>query len=259
MIPYVDVPPFRVGTLVVAPYGALVAGGVLVGLAVCLARARSLGLSVRDAFDAFWWAVMGGAVGAHLVEIIAYQPGLLATRGWRTLFDFGVGFSSFGAFLGGVGVLLVRLRWAGRPVGPHLDLVVECLVPGWILGRLGCALAHDHPGALTSFPLAVAYPDGPRHDLGLYESAYALFVLLPALVLARRAGSAPGIEAVVVSLLYAPARFLLDFLRATDLPGSEPRWAGLTPGQYGALALMAIACSVAFRRGRWSGRPRPPA
>jgi phosphatidylglycerol:prolipoprotein diacylglycerol transferase len=245
VIPYVDLPPVRVGPLVIAPYGALLVTGILAGLVVCVLRARSHGLSVREAFDAFWWAVMGGAVGAHLLQILAYRPELLATRGWRALVDPGAGVSSFGAFAGGVGLLLLRLRAAGKAAAPYLDLVVECLVVGWGIGRVGCALAHDHPGQLTTFPLAVAYPDGPRHDLGLYEAAYTIFVLLPALIVTR--GGLPGSETVVVALLYAPARFLLDFLRATDLPGSDPRYLGLTAAQYGCITLLITAGWLARR------------
>ncbi|TMA38276.1 MAG: prolipoprotein diacylglyceryl transferase, partial [Deltaproteobacteria bacterium] len=42
----------------------------------------------------------------------------------------------------------------------------------------------------------------------------------------------------VVALLYGSSRFVLDFLRARDLPYSDARYFGLTPAQYGALLLM---------------------
>jgi prolipoprotein diacylglyceryltransferase len=32
------------------------------------------------------------------------------------------------------------------------------------LGRLGCALAHEHPGRLSKSWLAVRYPGGARYD-----------------------------------------------------------------------------------------------
>ena len=38
---------------------------------------------------------------------------------------------------------------------------------------------------------------------------------------------------------YGTARFVLDFLRATDLPYSDARYLGLTPAQFAALALVA--------------------
>src|SRR5690606_7932138 len=49
------------------------------------------------------------------------------------------------------------------------DLFIFAGVIGAGFGRMGCFLAHDHPGIHTEFFLGVQYPDGGRHDLGLYE------------------------------------------------------------------------------------------
>jgi len=44
----------------------------------------------------------------------------------------------------------------------------------------------------------------------------------------------------VFALGYSGPRFLLDFLRATDLPKSDRRLAGLTPAQWVCLAMIAL-------------------
>jgi phosphatidylglycerol:prolipoprotein diacylglycerol transferase len=115
---------------------------------------------------------------------------------------------------------------------------------GWFFGRMGCAVVHDHIGRPTDFFLAVDFPTlGPRYELGLYEAAWTLVIAAAFLWLARR-NRAPGFFIVTWCLLYAPARFGLDFLRATDLPGSDPRYWGLTAGQYGSVVMLAAGLAV---------------
>jgi phosphatidylglycerol:prolipoprotein diacylglycerol transferase len=108
---------------------------------------------------------------------------------------------------------------------------------------------HDHPGRLTGFPLAVRFPGGARHDLGLYEAIvlFAIAALLWRLWSRRRLeGRLLGLLAV----LYGFARFLLDFLRASDVAYADARYAGLTPAQYGSVLLVAW--------GAWRLARRPP-
>jgi phosphatidylglycerol:prolipoprotein diacylglycerol transferase len=83
----------------------------------------------------------------------------------------------------------------------------------------------------------VDFPGGARHDLGLYEAVVLLAIagLLWRLWAGRRlTGRLLGLLAV----LYGAARFLLDFLRASDVPYADARYAGLTPAQYGSVLLV---------------------
>jgi phosphatidylglycerol:prolipoprotein diacylglycerol transferase len=127
------------------------------------------------------------------------------------------------------------------------DVLAEGLVIGWVFGRLGCTLVHDHIGTPSSFPLAIRFPGGARHDLGFYELLYTVLVLVPAVLVLGRRARPPGASIVVLALLYAPARFLGDFLRQTDLPGADARFFGLTGAQYGCVVLAAVAVAIAIR------------
>src|SRR5262249_13518291 len=122
-----------------------------------------------------------------------------------------------------------------------------CTPHGWVCGRLGCALVHDHVGTPSEFVLAVRFPNGPRHDLGLYEFLYTVVILVPAVVILDRRSSPPGTSVAVLALLYAPVRFLLDFLRQTDLSGADVRYHGLTVAQYGSIVLAGIGLSLIIR------------
>jgi len=120
---------------------------------------------------------------------------------------------------------------------------------------------HDHPGVVTDFPLAVADyqvrglapPWPPRHDLGLYEVFWCLAVI-PLFWWLGRTKRPRGFYFALLPLLYAPVRFGLDFLRATDAEGGDPRILfGLTPGHYGAMLLFTGGLFVMWRVMR---RPR---
>jgi len=116
-----------------------------------------------------------------------------------------------------------------------------------VCGRLGCALVHDHVGTPSEFVLAFRFPNAPRHDLGLYEFLYTVVILVPAVVILDRRSRPPGTSVAVLALLYAPVRFLLDFLRQTDLSGADVRYHGLTVAQYGSIVLAGIGISLIIR------------
>jgi phosphatidylglycerol:prolipoprotein diacylglycerol transferase len=59
-----------------------------------------------------------------------------------------------------------------------------------------------------------------------------------------------------MSVAYAPSRFALDFLRARDMSGADPRYAGFTPAQWACFLLLGFGTLVLWKA--WA-RPWPPA
>lgn len=228
----------EVGPLALRPTGLLAAAGLVTGLLVAVRAARRDGLDHAPLVRAVVVAAGAGLLGAHLVHLLAYHPEELADP-WA-LARLGDGLSSMGGLLGGAAAMALVFRGRTPGLGRYGDALALGLAPGWALGRVGCALVRDHPGHRTAFPLAAAYPDGARHDLGTYE-AVLVFVLAAMLLALRRRGAARGRLLQVLALGYGVGRFALDALRATDLPGSDPRLAGLTPAQWGCLLLVGWA------------------
>jgi prolipoprotein diacylglyceryltransferase len=89
----------------------------------------------------------------------------------------GNGMSAFGGFFGALVGLSFHFRRRRRSWLVEADILVQALVVGWIFGRLGCTLVHDHVGVRSSFPLAIhlAHPDA--RYLGLTPAQYACIAL----------------------------------------------------------------------------------
>lgn len=242
------VPLIQAGPVALRPTGLLAAAGLLVGLAVAARAARRDGLDHHALVRAVVVAAGAGLVGAHLLHLLAYEPAPHADP-WAVL-RLGDGLSSMGGLLGGALGVALALPGARR----YLDALALGLAPGWAIGRVGCALVHDHPGLRVGRalpPLTATFPDGPRLDLGAAEAALllALAVLLAAL---RRHQAARGRLLPALAVGYGAGRLLLDFLRATDVPGGDLRHLGLTAAQWVCLGLLAWgARALRAPRGVW--------
>lgn len=243
----------ELGPVALRPTGLLAAAGLVIGLAVARRVARADGLDAAALTRRLALAAGVGLLGAHLGHLLAYHPEEL--RDPWALLRLSEGLSSMGGLLAGAAALALSFRGASPGLLAHGDALALGLAPGWMVGRIGCALVHDHPGRLTTAPLAVRFPDGLRHDLGALE-ALLLAALCLLLLGLRRAGGFRGRLLPALALGYGAGRFALDLLRATDLPGADPRQAGLTPAQWaclliGAWGAWSLARPLRARGGVW--------
>lgn len=255
LIPYITLPElvlvpagvfdgFPPVPLSIKPFGALVATGVFLASHLTIKRARRLGLDERVMTSFITWVVASGFIGGHVFDEIFYYPQRLL-RDPLSLFRLWDGLSSFGGF---TGALIGMLIWRSRhrvPVLPYADTVMSMFPVGWAFGRTGCAVAHDHPGVLSSAWIAVQYPGGGRFDLGLLELCFTLPLMAGFLWLGRKPRPW-GLFLALSCISYAPVRFALDFLRereviAGDLRGAiDPRYFSLTPAQWACFALLVF-------------------
>jgi phosphatidylglycerol:prolipoprotein diacylglycerol transferase len=206
-------------------------------------RAPQVGIDRRTTSTLLGWAIFLGIVGAHVFDVLAYYPERLRENPLELLRIWG-GVSSFGGMLGGLlGIYVVMRR--KQMSGPEMLRFVDCLIfalPFTLaIGRLGCALLHDHIGISSTHWLAVAFPDGPRFDLGLLEFFYVSSIAAMFAWLGRRRWP-DGFFIGLFFAAYGPVRFALDSLRV-----SEARYFGWTPGQYLALVAAAVGIWVLFK------------
>lgn len=191
------------------------------------------------------WGIGGGLLLSHMAEILFYQPQKLK-EGWWTLFKFWDGLSSYGGFFGGVLVFILYYRIVKKSSWwEEADCLIQGMIVAWIFGRFGCTVSGDHPGPRTSVWWAYPYPDGPRHNMGLYELIFTVVVLLPANLLLYRKKPPTGSFVAMNCLVYGAGRFALDFMRATDTTGHDPRYFGLTLAHYCSLTIFLVGVLVA--------------
>jgi phosphatidylglycerol:prolipoprotein diacylglycerol transferase len=223
----------------------LVAIAVLVGSEVAKRRAHSQGLSAPLLGELLGWVVVAGFIGGHVLDLLFYEPAhvlkepIILLRLWD-------GLGSFGGFVGAI-LGASAFVWRRRILQPwaYVDAIAYGFPFGWIFGRLGCTLAFDHPGKPTHVFFGEKYVDGiVRHNLGLEEAAYTIVIAAAFYLLARKQRP-EGFFVAALAIAYAPVRFLLDTLRIADT-----RYGGLTPGQYGSIALFFIGLALLARARR---------
>jgi len=261
VIPYFDKAEVQILGVTFHTFGFLVAIGVLLGHMVIVRRAKALGLVPIKTVDTFVLVVfVGGFFFGHLFDTLFYHPETWRRDPWE-LVKVHHGLSSFGGIVGANITGIAFIVWKRLPGWVFGDLCAYAFPFGWLLGRAGCAVVHDHPGHLTQSVLAVRFPAGPRYDLGLME--FALTPLLIALVvLVSRRTRRPGTIAGALAVAYPLLRFPLDFLRATDL-GSDGdlRYAGLTPAQWACFGFVAVGVAIlaeARKQPPWEHSPARP-
>jgi len=231
-------------------YLLLVCAAVLVGFELAFRRARQTGLDTRILINGSMWAVGVGFPISHWALVILYHPDRILDDPFTHLF-LRTGLSSFGGLFGGLFGAFLYFRRKRVPFLPYIEAILFGFVPAWILGRLGCTFAFDHPGVPTDFFLGMADRTGTlRHNLGLYEMSWTI-VMTAALYATRNARRFPGFHSALMIFLYAPVRFGLDFLRV-----DEKTYWGWTPAQYGCVALLILGIHLTVRGLR---HPRPVA
>jgi phosphatidylglycerol:prolipoprotein diacylglycerol transferase len=184
-----------------------------------------------------------GFIGCHIFNAIFYEPdkllgyGKYAAEGPDPLLLLRVweGISSWGDVVSGAMAFfyythkrgLNRMRWA--------DACAMGTIGGFLFGRLACSVVHDHIGYPSDFFLAVNFPADrfpgvPAHDIGLYEffGLVPLFVAMLLLDLYWKKRPA-GFLIAFMAIVYSAPRFFLENLRRPD---SDPRYFGLTFGQF---------------------------
>ena len=213
MIPYFEQPRLDLGPLHFSAFGVLWIGAILVARFIIMHRATRAGFDPVPISQLLVWLLIGGLVGAHVEKsIVSDLSGFLAEP--ASIFTRYRGMASFGGLGGGLAAAILWARWRGLTPGKTLlllDVAAYSLPFGWLVGRLGCALAHDHRGLSTNSWIAVRFPEGPRFDLGVIEFLY-LIALSTLFYLAGRRPRRVGLYFGLFGLLYGGFRVWLDTL-----------------------------------------------
>ena len=283
LLPYLHLPEIPLGFLAkipglgslfdaahppsIKPFGMLVALGVYFGAIVAGRRARERKLDPAKMSQLIFWVVSAGFIGGHMLDAVFYHPARILRDGWY-IFKLWDGLSSYGGFIGAlIGAWAWRLTY-NRKILPFGDVICSALPIGWVFGRAGCAVVHDHPGAQSDLWFAVRYPTGVgfgyrgQFDLGLYECLLTIPLAIGFAVAWRRDPFRPvGFYAGWMCVAYAPVRFVLDFFRLApneNPGGGDARYFGLTPAQWACFLFLGIGIYI-VRIAAKGARTEPPA
>jgi phosphatidylglycerol:prolipoprotein diacylglycerol transferase len=274
-LPYYDIPVLKVGPLPIQVFGLIVAVGVLIGASVMRRYSDRHGGDDDDLRGLTGWVTVCGFIGAHVFDVLAYQPELLKSDP-IILLKLWEGISSYGGFLGGAMGFAFYVWWKRLSPGMWADATAIGLLVAFSIGRIGCTIVHDHIGAPGGGAFGFDYPWKAleaRHldaeflrlghkpgevvhawNLGLMELLYLIPVNITVLWLAFKGKPrSAGFLAVLVGLLYAPVRFFLEFLRLND---SDPRYLGMTFAQWCSITAFAV-CGYAAMQLIKRGKPAP--
>ncbi len=266
LIPWFDVPileiPIGSMTLPLHGFGLLVALGFMIGSQTAMGRARRLGLDPNVINRLVGYLVLGTFVGGHVGYGLMYKTREYLADPIQFLYAW-QGLSSFGGFAVCVPLSIWFFRKEKVNTWAYLDCLAIGMTVGWFFGRMGCFVAHDHPGTVTHFWLGV-YGICPGeghnvacHDMGLYEALWSL-AMFGIFSLVDRKALVPGTLVTALGLTYAPIRFAMDFLRPAI---NDNRFGGLTPAQWFCILLLGVTSAALVQRLR-SGAERlvaPPA
>jgi phosphatidylglycerol---prolipoprotein diacylglyceryl transferase len=246
MIPYINLRVLHLAGITIAPFILLLTTAILIGFTVAVSHGRRYGVSRERIAEMSLWMVALGFVGAVLFKLLYVDP--MLTEAAQVRFRYH-GISSFGGIFGGCVAMMLyfwrrRLNLQSRLA--MLDALGFAMPFAWAIGRMGCALVHDHPGIRSESVLAVLYPSGARYDLGLLEVLFHI-LLACCFLLLHRSQRPAGFYFAAFFCAYGPFRFLLDQLHV-----NPPRYFSVTVDAYASVtaALIGLLALAAVRRGQ---------
>lgn len=230
-------------------YGLLLSLGLVVAGAAAIGRCRRRKLEVCDLLIIAASALgLGMACAKVLYWAVSYSWEAfwqLLTRDPNALLGGG-GLVFYGGLLGGIAGALVGARLAGVRLAVYEPVVIPCIPLGHAFGRIGCILAGCCYGIAYDGPFAVNYPflaESRFPVQGLEAVCNAAIAGLLA-VYARKERPDHHIGILYI-MLYALARFFLEFLRGDTLRGG---WGILSTSQWISLGLLAGGGLLLFVR-----------
>lgn len=234
MIPWFQFQTWYLGPVPIRVWGFFVALGIGTSLYVIYKRSGKMSAPSQALVDHAFYTVLFGLLGARIFHIIFYEPNFYFNYPIEILKIWHGGLSSYGGFLGAI---IGFLWYAKRKKIPRSywlkygDILAYASVVGWMIARVGCFMIHDHLGKPCDCFLAIQTPTGPRLEMAFLE-ILSLIPLALYIYLGRNKQRPHGWYIAIISMYYGTARFILDFWRATDIPGADVRYFGLTPAQY---------------------------
>ena len=230
-----DIPlPFLNTSFHIYFYGILIMAGVVAAAFLGQAEAKRRGIKTDYIWDALFWVVLAGIVGARLWHIFTPPPSMIeqgiTTRWYLThpldmlnIRNGGLGIP--GAIIGGALAMWIYCRNKKISFLTLADTVIPGVALAQAIGRWGNYFNQEVYGKPTNLPWKLFIDPVHRiqgyqnndyyHPLFLYESLWNVLIMAVLLWMARRFEKwlKPGDLFLIYMIMYSIGRFSLDFLR----------------------------------------------
>ncbi len=247
----------QIGDFFVPTYGVLVTTGFIAALWLSVRLAGRTGFDKEAVLNLGIYCGLAGILGGKVLFILAdfdyyrRNPGEIVS--FSTLQAGGI---FYGGLLAALATAFIYMRRKQLPVLATADVIAPGLALGHGIGRLGCFMSGCCWGVECQRPWAVTFTDPtagqmfgtpvgvPLHPAQLYEvAAMALTFVILYVRFGRphRPGSIIGLYLV----LYAGARFVIDFFRAAERP--DPFGGPLSLAQWISVGLLMLGAAALTR------------
>lgn len=244
MIPYGPITEFHLGPITIQAWGLMVALGFMVGILLILWQVKQAGFKTEKILDLVLWVFIASMVGARVFYVIVFWQDF-AGQWLEALKIWNGGMVFYGGLLFAIAVFIWFARRHRMNIWRLSDWAAPALALGTAIGRVGCHLIQDHPGKITTFPLAIMVNGELRHETALYLVFSNLIIFSFLWLWLRKSQKLPVGALFYIYLIWEGiTRFVIDFFRADDLLGADPRYWGLTVSQYIGIGLVVAGVMV---------------
>ncbi|MBI1869991.1 MAG: prolipoprotein diacylglyceryl transferase [Chlamydiae bacterium] len=245
---------FKLGTITLYSYGAMMALGFFLGVIVLRLRSQKMGIPRQKSYDLGIGMMIGGLMGARVFYVATH---------WHTYFHHPLeiimiqkgGLAFYGGLMGGILAIKIFSYTQNFPFLKIADLVIIALVPAHAIGRIGCFMNGCCFGRPTKMPWAVNFPQGSLpalhygphhliHPVQLYE-AWLLTFLFWFLLWIDQRKTFEGETFIFYLMLYPVLRFSMEFFR-----GDNPLIGALSIFQWMSLGTAGFALIYFYRSKR---------
>lgn len=265
-LPAFDLLGRTIGPLTLHTYGVLLALAFVTGLWVASRQAKAASLDAARVTDMAVYVLIAGLVGAKVLLVIV-EWGYYARNPRELLSILQSGGVFYGGLLGALPVAWWYARKHALPTWRTADALAPAAAIGQAIGRLGCFCAGCCYGKPADVPWAITFHDAyaartvgtpldtPLHPTQIYEGLATLVIFFVLVRMAPRKRF-DGQVTLAYILLYAIARFVIEFFRGDAIRGTVFGW--FSTSQFIAL-LLALGVVLVFPYVMKRNRVEPPA
>jgi phosphatidylglycerol---prolipoprotein diacylglyceryl transferase len=255
---------FKIGSFQLPTYGVLLATALIGALYTVVRLGRREGMDTGRLIDFSTWLIVAALLGAKVLMIVtdwsfyAAHPGEIFSL--STLEAGGV---FYGGFITATFFAIWYIRAYKLPLRKMFDVYAPAIVLGQCIGRMGCFSAGCDYGVPSHSSWAITFTSEFAHRMTGVPLGIPLFPWQPVasatmlaifgiLIWRYQHKARDGEIFLLYLVLYAVARFLLEFLRGDPDRGFVFNHL-LSTSQFIALLALATALVLAIK---WYGFPR---